>query len=149
MKPRQIFSHWEQVRADLLATMDKFSDHELEFVPFRGSWPVGRIMLHIAECEDHWLHALVRQELELPVRYSLADHSSMAAIKSVLGDAHSRTIPFLNSIDEASLDQVYQSRHGEAFSLYWIIWHVVEHEIHHRGELSLALGMLGREGLDV
>ncbi len=25
----------------------------------------------------------------------------------------------------------------------WIIWHVLEHEIHHGGELSLALGMHG------
>jgi len=33
--------------------------------------------------------------------------------------------------------------------LGWIIWHVLEHEIHHRGELSLILGLLGREGLDV
>jgi uncharacterized damage-inducible protein DinB len=29
-----------------------------------------------------------------------------------------------------------------------MLWHVVEHEIHHRGELSLILGLLGREGLD-
>ncbi len=29
-----------------------------------------------------------------------------------------------------------------------LLWHVIEHEIHHRGELSLMLGMLGREGLD-
>jgi uncharacterized damage-inducible protein DinB len=30
-----------------------------------------------------------------------------------------------------------------------VIWHVLEHEIHHRGELSLIHGLLGREGLDV
>jgi uncharacterized damage-inducible protein DinB len=29
-----------------------------------------------------------------------------------------------------------------------MVWHVMEHEIHHRGELSLLLGMLGHEGLD-
>ena len=38
---------------------------------------------------------------------------------------------------------------GETFSLQWIIWHVLEHEIHHRGELSFILGTLGRTGLDV
>jgi uncharacterized damage-inducible protein DinB len=30
-----------------------------------------------------------------------------------------------------------------------IIWHVLEHEIHHRGELSILIGLLGREGLEV
>ncbi len=29
----------------------------------------------------------------------------------------------------------------------WIIWHVLEHEIHHGGELSLALGCIGMPGL--
>ncbi len=29
----------------------------------------------------------------------------------------------------------------------WIIWHVLEHEIHHGGELSLALGGIGLQGV--
>ena len=29
----------------------------------------------------------------------------------------------------------------------WIIWHVLEHEIHHGGELSLALGTYGLAGI--
>ncbi len=149
MKPSQVFLHWEQVRNDLLATIDKFDEDELEFPPFEGSWPVGRIMLHIAECEDHWLHGEVRQEIRIPVQYSLADFHSKAAIKSVLSVAHSRTMRFLESLEENALNQKYQTKHGETFSLYWIIWHVIEHEIHHRGELSLALGLLSREGLDV
>jgi uncharacterized damage-inducible protein DinB len=32
-------------------------------------------------------------------------------------------------------------------TLQWIIWHVLEHEIHHGGELSLALGAQGLEGV--
>ncbi len=149
MEPSQLFAHWQQVRADLLATVDKFSESELSFVPFNCSWPVGRIMLHIAECEDYWLHAQVRHELQPPVWYRLADYPTREAIKSALEAAHSRTMRFLDGLDEASLEQTYQITHGETFTLYWIIWHVLEHEIHHRGELSLILGMLGREGLDV
>ena len=29
----------------------------------------------------------------------------------------------------------------------WIIWHVLEHDIHHGGELSLALGAYGLLGI--
>jgi uncharacterized damage-inducible protein DinB len=149
MKPSQLFGHWEQVRADLLATIDKFSEAELGVVPFEGSWPVGQIMLHIAECEDHWLHSLVRHELTPPIKYRLAEHATKSAILEVLSLAHSRTIQFLRRLEEQDLSRAYQTRYGETFTLYWIIWHVLEHEIHHRGELSLALGLLGREGLDV
>lgn len=33
------------------------------------------------------------------------------------------------------------------FSRQWIIWHTFEHEIHHGGELSLALGEIGLQGV--
>jgi uncharacterized damage-inducible protein DinB len=32
---------------------------------------------------------------------------------------------------------------GEKLPLTWIILHVLEHEIHHRGEIYLMLGLLG------
>ena len=149
MKPILLFSHWEQVRADLYATIDKFREDELGYIPFTGSWSVGQIMLHIAECEDHWLHALVRHEFEPPVDYQLSEYPDKATIKQVLSAAHNRTLRFLQELEEQDLDREYLTRHGETFKLSWIIWHVLEHEIHHRGELSLMLGQLGREGLDV
>ncbi|HSB66819.1 MAG TPA: DinB family protein [Anaerolineales bacterium] len=149
MKPSQMFSHWEQVRTDLLATMNKFSDDELSYTPFVGSWSVGQILLHIAECEDFWLHSLVRHELEPPIDYKQAEYPTRFAIKEVLDNAHRRTVAFLDNLDMNELDNEYPTRYGESFTLRWIIWHVLEHEIHHRGELSLALGLLGREGLEV
>jgi uncharacterized damage-inducible protein DinB len=149
MKASQIFSHWQQVRHDLLATTDKFSQEELSYTPFKGSWPVGQIMLHIADCEDNWVHGVVRQEIKPWVFYDLADYPTKDAIKEMLDNAHQKTIAFLEGLDEDDLKKKYHTPDDESFSLYWIIWHVLEHEIHHRGELSLALGLLGREGLDV
>jgi len=146
MKPSEMFSHWGQVRGSLLAMIDRFSQEELAFTPFKGSWSVGQIMLHIADCEDNWLHGVVRQELEPWIFYDFADYPSKQAILAVLEKAHNRTIAFLDSLDEDDLDQVYKTPEGDSFTLRWITWHVLEHEIHHRGELSLALGHLGHQG---
>jgi uncharacterized damage-inducible protein DinB len=33
------------------------------------------------------------------------------------------------------------------YTRQWIIWHVLEHEFHHGGELSLALGMYGLKAI--
>jgi uncharacterized damage-inducible protein DinB len=62
---------------------------------------------------------------------------------------HARTEAWLETLDETGLERVIVRPSGHRRTVGWIIWHVVEHEIHHRGELSLILGMLGREGLDV
>ena len=146
MKPSEMFSHWEQVRGSLLAMIDRFSQEELAFTPFKGSWSAGQIMLHIADCEDNWLHGVVRQEVEPWIFYDFKEFPSKQAILAVLEKAHNRTIAFLDSLDEDDLDKVYKISEGDSFTLRWIIWHVLEHEIHHRGELSLALGMLGHQG---
>jgi len=34
-------------------------------------------------------------------------------------------------------------------SRQWIIWHLVEHDVHHGGEISFSLGMHGVPGLDL
>lgn len=149
MKPSQMFNHWDQVRSDLLATIDMFNQDELIFAPFEGSWQVGQIVLHIADCEDNWLHGIVQRKIEPYVFYELKDHPTVAAIKAVLERAHDRTQDLLANLDERDLDKDYTTTQGETYKLGWIIWHVLEHEIHHRGELSLALGLLRREGLDV
>jgi uncharacterized damage-inducible protein DinB len=149
MKLIEMFSHWEQVRNDLLETIDKFSQEELTYAPFEVAWPVGQIMLHIADCEDNWLHGVVRGEFKPWLWYPLEDHPTKADILGVLKAARARTLPYLQSLAESNLVEKFAIPEGDEFTLKWIIWHVLEHEIHHRGELSMILGILGREGLDV
>lgn len=150
MKLSEVFSHWSQVRADLLATIAKFQDDELAFMPFDSSWPVGQLMLHIGDAEEGWFRYVVRREMDQWPDYPLQSYPTIAAIKALLIQIHSRTEAYLATLSLADLDRVVELPRGEgSLRLGWIIWHVLEHEIHHRGELSLILGMLGREGLDV
>lgn len=150
MQLNQMFAHWELVRGGLLATIDEFSEEELAYAPFQGSWPAGQVMLHIASCEDNWLHGVVRGEFQPWVTYPFKEHPSKEAILEKLDAAHQRTCAFLPTLGESSLTKKYPIPNSEEeYALGWIIWHVLEHEIHHRGELSLMLGLLGKEGLDV
>ena len=77
--------------------------------------------------------------------YALADYPTKEKIKEKLTESHSRTEKFLAGLEETDLQKTFDSD-DETFPLYWILWHIIEHEIHHRGELSLILGMLGRKG---
>ncbi|MBK8900905.1 MAG: DinB family protein [Anaerolineaceae bacterium] len=146
----QYFKHWQQVRTDLLATVDKFSDKELTYVPFPGSWSVGHIIRHIANAEDGWFRYIITRELsDWPGEFTSAAYPTVAATKVLLNKVHDRTLMSLSDWDETDLDRPIEAPWGQTFKLGWIIWHVLEHEIHHRAELSLILGLLGREGLEV
>src|SRR5262249_14972105 len=40
-------------------------------------------------------------------------------------------------------------RADEVFTRRWVIWHIVEHDLHHGGELSLTLGIHGLPAPDL
>ena len=150
MELEMIVARWRAVRAGLIEALDRFQDDDIRFIPFVDSWPTGEIMLHIAGAEEGWFRHVVTQELaEWPADITLERYPTVQAIKEVLSEVHHHTEDFLSSLDDAALARPVTTPWGKELSLGWIIWHVLEHEIHHRGELSLILGMLGRTGLDV
>ncbi len=146
MKPEQIFHHWAQVRADLIETINKFNEEELAYRPFPGAWCVGQIAVHIAECEEYWLQGVVLGKSLPDNLYPYQNYPHKTDIISLLDQTHAKTVALLEGLDETDLPRKVTP---EGTSIYWIVWHVLEHEIHHRGELSLIHGLLGREGLDV
>jgi uncharacterized damage-inducible protein DinB len=145
-----MFAQWKQIHKDTLKTFAMFSDQELAYQPFPGSWSAGQTMLHIPDTEEYWLRVVVAGEPDFgPERFSLSNYPTIAAIQSAFEEVHQKTEAFLKTLDGSDLRRMVPLRRGRQRSLDWIIWHVLEHEVHHRGELSLMLGLLGRNGLDV
>jgi uncharacterized damage-inducible protein DinB len=150
MRPEEIFSHWKLVRRGLLTTMDNFREAELNFVPYEGGWSVGEILLHIANAEQGWFRYSVNREFDAwPSGHTLDHYPTFESIKALLTEVHDWTEKYISGLSPEDYQRVIALPWDEEIHLGWIIWHVLEHEIHHRGELSLILGLLGREGLDV
>jgi uncharacterized damage-inducible protein DinB len=150
MKPEEFFGHWKLIRKGLLATLEKFQEDELHYKPFEEAWSVGEILLHIANAEEGWFrYAVTREFDEWPSGHTLENYPTFESIKILLTEVHDWTETYLSGLKPEDYKQVFELPWDERVPLGWIIWHVLEHEIHHRGELSLILGLLGREGLDV
>jgi uncharacterized damage-inducible protein DinB len=149
MKLNEFFSHWNRIHADTLDVLDKFNEDDLTHVAYEGGMPVGRIALHIADAEEGWFRLGVTGERESwPSDFVLEKYPTKEAIKTLLIEVHAKTMAYLETLTIDDLDSSIEAPWGK-FPLRFIIWHVIEHEIHHRGELSLILGTLDREGLDV
>jgi uncharacterized damage-inducible protein DinB len=149
MQTRDLYlKYWPGVREGFFQALDRLTDEQLAFTARAGLWPLGQIACHVAEAEEGWFRHVATGELSEWPKYRPADYPSVAAVKTLLEEVHGRTIAYLESLDEAGLDRVIEASWGQ-FSLRWICWHVLEHEIHHRGEIFLLLGMLGMEAPDV
>ena len=85
MLPSEIFSHWKNVREELIATIEAFDESELQVIPFEGCRKVGDIMLHIADAEDGWLRVCVTKEIDSwPDDYTLDNYPDKQSILQVL-----------------------------------------------------------------
>lgn len=105
---------------------------------------------HIASAEDAWFRCVVTREVgEWPPPFGCEDYPSVTSIKALLSKVHARTDAYLSTLDATDPDQVVELPWGGEVPLRWVIWHVLEHEIHHRGEIFLMLGLLGKEAPDV
>ncbi len=149
MDLQYVMSRWEGVRSGLIETIQKFHEEELDFRPFPTSRSAGQIMLHIAQEENGEFNYGITQTLsEFPPDYQSLEYPTRASIQSVLESVHSKSIEYLRASDDAALNMVIKTPWGANYRMVEMLDHIIEHEIHHRAELSLILGMLGREGLN-
>jgi uncharacterized damage-inducible protein DinB len=137
------FRHWETIRQYLLQALDMLSDEQLGFVAGEGLWSLGKVACHIAEAEDGWFRYAVLRELSEWPEFDVNDYPGVEEIKGLLTIVHARTVDYLAAVDVEDLNQVVSTPWGQDCSLREIVWHVVEHEAHHRGEIFLMLGLLG------
>jgi len=141
--------HWERVRQGTLATLDLFLEDELGFAPVAGGYTIREIALHIAHEEEiEILYGLARLASDLPGPYPAGQFPSKASIARQLAGVHAQSMGYLRELDSASMLQEVELAWGEHLRPIDVVLHVIEHETHHRGELSLALGLFGRKGFD-
>jgi uncharacterized damage-inducible protein DinB len=149
MKVDELKTHWRAVREALLVTVRKYSNGELAYAPFPIAYTVAQLMLHIAHEEEiEVVYGITRELAEVPAVFSPTAYRSIESIVRLLDETHAKTLAYLDSLDDSDMERQIGTPWGETAKLSDMLWHVLEHEIHHRGELSLMLGLLGKRGLD-
>jgi uncharacterized damage-inducible protein DinB len=151
MEKALYLKRWPVVREGTLEVIDAFNNEDLSYVPVKGGWNVARIMLHIGGAAEYWLHSgvLTGEKTDPGIKRTLENYPTIDVIKTYLADQHRRSMKLLESFDPDLWTQPVTFEDSYGYPPNWIFWHVIEHEIHHRGELSLITGILGHEGLDV
>jgi uncharacterized damage-inducible protein DinB len=149
MNANELFGHWGVVRRGLVRALDSLADEQLDFVPREGLWSLGTVARHIAGAEEGWFRYIVTRERDGWPDYAAEDYPTVESIKGLLADVRARTVAYLEVVDVADVDRVIETPGGEKLSIREVAWHVLEHEIHHRGEIYLMLGLLGTEAPDV
>jgi uncharacterized damage-inducible protein DinB len=144
-----LLSRWQQARDGLLDTARKFSDAELTYRPASGLYSVAETLLHVAHEEAIEVHYGITGAVPgVPPAYDASQYATVASVLEVLGEMHGLTVEYLQRLSDQALLSEIDAPWGMRAQQAEMLMHVLEHELHHRGELSLMLGLLGKPGFD-
>ncbi|HKZ55918.1 MAG TPA: DinB family protein [Anaerolineales bacterium] len=145
MNASEYFDHWHVVWRDLLRGVGMLRDRDLALRPSEH-YPrtVGGILRHIINLEQGWIHYVILRSLTAWPAES--DHiKTVEGLRSELERVHKGTMEYLDRLPVEDFNRIVQVPGDGTPKLGWILWHVLEQEIHHRGELFLCLSLLGME----
>lgn len=145
MNAAQYFDHWHKVWRDLMRGVSLLDDEHLDFQPSEQyGRTVGDILRHLINLEQGWIHFVIRRQLS---QWPDEDPglNTVEAVRSEMRRVHKETFDFLSQLPAEDFNRIVQVPGDGTPKLGWILWHVLEQQIHHRGELFLCLSLLGLE----
>lgn len=159
------YQGWKTYQDSLIETVAPLSSEQLALPAASDQWTIGRLIQHIIVNRVWWFQGWMGEgspdlaplaSWRDPSNVKFQPVSDVAPLVAGLASSWKMIEASLSHWTHADFGQIFQPpsslREDERgkfrpFSRQWIIWHVLEHEIHHGGELSLILGPLGLEGI--
>ena len=152
-----IYQNWAAYQALIIKALAPLSDAQLELRAAPHVRSVGQIARHMVGARAWWFSRQMGEggdEIAALVVWNRPDSPEHSAAKLVAGLETTGKLmqDALARWTTADMEYVFKGVHnGEEYadSRQWIIWHLIEHDLHHGGELSLTLGIHGLPAPDL
>ena len=151
----------EDIRKETLAGVGHLSKEQLFAVPVEGEASIGSYLMHLAECDLYWLEVLsgIQQPDELKTKcyYNKWFDSgeecdppkSELEVNEYLDvntSARKNFLNYVSTLSDSDLEEIIIQKgrtKDYEISKKWIIYHILEHEAHHRGQIFMLIRKAG------
>ena len=155
------YSGWENYQRLLTGAIAPLTSEQLDLRAAPNLWSVRMLASHVAAVRAWWFHSCMGEggpELDALADFDEGEESERRTapeIVAALEATWSLVDSCLHRWTEADLDAKFQRpRPNAAGEQPWrdrryLVWHVLEHDLHHGGEVSFSLGMHGIPAIDL
>ncbi|MCK4896644.1 MAG: DinB family protein [Candidatus Heimdallarchaeota archaeon] len=143
------YSMLQEVRERLLSIIDVLAEETLDFTPDERNFEtIGTLLFHIAAIEWSWVfedidglemdyenfkHAFaLRPDVDIPQLKGKKKQFYLNQMKEVREEVFQR----LTKFSDEDLDNIVETK-AYKFSIEWILFHIIEHETMHIGQILL------------
>lgn len=146
------YEHWKAYQERMKESLAPLTAEQLTLRAAPGLRSVGENAAHIIGCRTGWFTYVLKEDVgaELMAMNSWDEPNAPTLSTDDLVRGLDLTWQMLADRlarwTDADMRQTFQDDwDGEIVHLSraWIIWHLIEHDVHHGGEISLTLGMHG------
>jgi len=153
MKLIELFPNYFVVRQELVEFACRLTQDQLDWVPPHHSSSIGRLLGHIAETEYWWISilALQKEAYSESVFERFEKARTLKELVPLLEETLGDFTEFLRREDVEDWDKIHYDypKYDVYVSKQWLVWHVVEHQARHRGQILMLMRMQGVEFDDV
>ena len=151
-----IFEGWHTFQGALIKALQPLESDQLALRVSPNLRSVGEIARHIVGARARWFHMLLGEggdafaalgtwdRLDAPERSA---HEIVAGLETTWRGMHAAIACW--TPDEWRQTYPGDKDEPELITRQWVIWHLIEHDLYHGGEISLTLGMHGVRGVDL
>jgi uncharacterized damage-inducible protein DinB len=146
------YASWKEYQDRIKGALAPLTAEQLALRAAPDLRSVGEIALHIIGCRAGWFTQFLGEdwgaEGKTYADWDIADAPNRTPAEMVQALDHTWQ-GMMECLARWSPDDLRQTFPDEwdgktvHLSRAWIVWHVLEHDLHHGGELSLTLGMHG------
>ena len=143
--PAAFLDYYEGIRSRTRRVVDCIPPEKFDWAPSPERWSFADLVRHLAAIERYLFAENVAGR---PSRYpghgrELAD--GREAVLDYFERLHGETVEILGGLDAAAFGRKCETPGGISITTWKWLRAMVEHEVHHRGQIYLMLGLLGIE----
>ena len=151
-----IYEGWQNYQSLVTNALTPLSPDQLALHAAHNLRSIEEIATHMIGARARWFYQLMGEggeefvalgkwdRKEMPVRSAAEVVHGLEATWQGMYAAIARWTP-------AEWAQTWEGEEGDppTITRHWVIWHLIEHDVHHGGEISLTLGMHGLKAPDL
>ncbi len=134
----------DSIRRHLEETMpliEQLNGIDIMSRPVAGGREVGELVLHLLRSVEFYMKGVVTGVWE-PLPYNLKTYTTSKAIIQLAGDVFDRVRAYTSRLSTLDLKRIMKTS-GRPAAVGEIILEMLEHSIHHRGQITVYYRLLG------